>query len=175
MRAVKPNGSGGCLQFHERWAAAIAQFLRSANSHAMRNRSSQVIVTLAVVCAGLLLIGCDYCRSGRYRLTLQPLSRHETTTRIRSTDEARLVELLQSALRERGFRQLRPEFWTRRGADVTWETNARGELTLYVGAFGAKRELRESEQVELELVRFLLSQPGVSVTPLESPGHPTSQ
>lgn len=123
----------------------------------------------------MLLIGCDYCRAGRYRLTIQPPPRHESTTTVTATDDGRIVELLQSALRERGFTQLRPDFWTRRGADVSWETNAPGALTLCVGAFGAKREVRESEQVELELVRFLLSHPGVSVTPVEGRGQPAKE
>ena len=128
-----------------------------------------------VGCSALLSVGCDYCRAGRYKLTLQPPPPDASTTTVTATGEERVVELLQSALRERGFTQLRPDFWTRRGADVSWETNAPGALTLCVGAFGAKREVRESEQAELELIRFLLSQPCVSVTPLESRRQPAQE
>lgn len=141
----------------------------------MHNRGSFILAALIAGCIALLLVGCDYCRAGRYKLTFQPTPRHESTTTVTGTDEGRIVELLQSALRERGFTQLRPDFWTRRGADVSWETNAPGALTLCVGAFGAKREVRESEQVELELVRFLLAQPGIAVTPVESSRRPAQK
>lgn len=134
----------------------------------MHTRSSKTRLALAFACGSWLLVGCDYGRVGRYTLSFQPKPRHETTTAIINTDERRAVELLQSALRERDFTQLRPGFWTRRGADVSWQTNALGELTLSVGSFGAKRELREAERAELELVRFLLSQPGIRVTPVEA-------
>jgi hypothetical protein len=137
----------------------------------MTNRCSQILVGFFAGCGALLWVGCDYCRAGRYQLTYQPPQRLETATAISVTHGNHVAELLQSALHDRGFIQLRPDFWTRRGADVSWQTNAQGELMLCVSAFGAKREVRESEQVELELIRFLLSRPGVSVSPVELRGQ----
>ena len=131
---------------------------------------TQVFKSLVAGTILLLLAGCDYGRSGRYRIALtqptQPVT--ESAQIIAGSEQEQIVSLLQSFLSEREFRQLRPDYWTREGADVFWQLTASDEVRLSVGAFGAKRELRESERVELGVIRFLLAQPGVRVSPDDS-------
>ena len=65
--------------------------------------------------------------------------------------------------------ELRPDYWTKESVGISWDVSAPGEVKLQVGAFGPKRAVRESERVELDLVRFLLAQPGIRLIPDTSP------
>jgi hypothetical protein len=112
----------------------------------MRVQPARAIAAVACVLV-LFLAGCDYCRCGRYKITMWPPPQQSATLTVTGSDQQQIVSLLQSALRERKFTELRPDYRTREGADVSWEVTTPGEVRVAVGAFGAKREVRESERV----------------------------
>lgn len=119
---------------------------------------------LGLICI-LLLVGCDYGRSARYRILAVPRS-HSWAKNTFSGDGAdRISTLLANNMERRGFSKAETERWEMNGVTVRWERIDPNEVRLIVWAFGAKRFLRESERIESELLRDLRANSELRITP----------
>ncbi len=124
-----------------------------------------ILSLLAVIC-----VGCDYCRSGYYRLSFQPAQ--VGVSRVSSREQ--VIHSIRSTLKQRRFEEWTGKriIWRKGGAQVEWETSESGDLTLKIWAFGGKTALRDSEQIELDLLRLVTLQPDVRVVRVEPPPIP---
>ena len=146
----------------------------------MSSRTQHLHATVVLALLALFATGCDHCRAGRYSVAVVPTlevfsASIPAEARVRVlTPDVFVASCLATTLQAHGFAELRPGYWTRRGADVQWQVSRPGEVTLCISAFGSKREVRESERAELELVRALLLQTDIAVRPVE-PARETVQ
>jgi len=113
------------------------------------------------------LCGCDYGRrGGTYRLTFQPQPVNNSTIKVEANDVEKLQDLLGRWLSDRGFQEFRGKrtIWQKKGASVyVWE-EVEGQVLIEFSAFGSKRDLRLSEETEIELLSYLEERRGLKVT-----------
>src|ERR1041385_3723724 len=122
-------------------------------------RTNVIILFLFTLACG----GCDYGRSGYYKLSFQP-PRVGGSTASSSLSREQLVQSIRSTLKEHGFEEWIGEHnsaWNKGAAHVEWKTNPDGELMLWIWSFGGKAGLRDSEQIELELLRLATFHPEI--------------
>ena len=133
-------------------------------------RPCRIALLATFLLAGtLLLTGCavhDYYRAEFYRVSIQPAAVGSPLPDPRE----HLIESIRSTLKELGFKEWTGKqrtFWSKHGAYIEWRSTLSGELELKVSAFGGKSDLRESEQVELELLHFVTGRGDLKVTRFE--------
>ena len=124
-----------------------------------------IIILLAAMC-----VGCDYGRSGYYRLSFQP-ARVGGSPVSSSDSREQLIQSIRSTLTQRGYEEWvgKHTVWNKAGAHVEWETSESGDLSLKIWAFGGKAALRDSQAIELELLRLVTFHPDVRVLRVEPP------
>jgi hypothetical protein len=124
-----------------------------------------ILYVFAVIC-----VGCDYGRSGYYRLSFDP-ARVGGSEASSSVSREQLVQSIRSTLKGRGYEEWvgKHIVWNKGGAHAEWETSASGDLTLRIWAFGGKAAFRDSQQIELELLRLVTFHPDVRVLRVEPP------
>ena len=129
-------------------------------------RTNVIILSLAA----LFCAGCDYGRSGYYRLSFEP-ARVGAESALKSGSREQLAQAIRSTLKEHGYEEWKAErnAWNKGGAHVEWEMSASGELKLKIWAFGGKAALRDSQQIELELLRLVTFHPNVRVLRVDPP------
>jgi hypothetical protein len=88
-----------------------------------------------------------------------------------SESREQLVQSIRSTLTKDGFEEWvgKHTVWNKGGAHVEWETSESGDLSLKIWAFGGKKALRDSQQIELELLRLATFHPEVTVLRVEPP------
>jgi hypothetical protein len=128
-------------------------------------RNVIILSFVAVIC-----VGCDYGRSGYYRLSFEP-GRVGAPTVVSSDSRNQLIQSIRSKLKEHGYEEWTGKriIWNKGGAHVEWDKSTSGDLALKIWAFGGKASLRESQQIELELLRFVTFHPDVRVLRVEPP------
>src|SRR5262245_34513931 len=91
-----------------------------------------------VAAIGGYLTGCDYGRSGKYRLSLQQQPAATGHNQIIS-DMQSVEQAVRAMLVARGYTERhRSGVWDKDGAHVSLERRMTGELTVSVSSFGGK-------------------------------------
>jgi len=119
--------------------------------------------------AGCLVGGCDTGRFAMYTVRLEGPSQSGSAgsaAAVRSQDKQGVLKLIGDTLSQQGFEKESNGAvgrWYKKGAWVEI-LPAESGFVLKTHAFGGKRQLRLSEDIERELLRVSRREPGVTIT-----------
>lgn len=120
----------------------------------------------------LFLCSCDYTRQGGfYRLTFQDSPLDGTTFMVQIKDTDVLHGLVAQWCSSNGFRKFdgKRTVWIKKGARIYVAQETQGGVLIEFFGMGYRRDLRLSQDIEMELVTYLRKQPGLKIEPLPRP------
>ncbi len=111
-----------------------------------------------------MLIGCDYGRSGIYKITFEP-GINGIPERLESNARQRLIDAIRFTLTDNRYKLWtgKDTFWAKGGSRVEWKTNSESELLIQVSGFGSKSTMRDSLEIELKLLRLITANPDARI------------